>query len=217
MWKPVNCENCGCEYTYQIKHQTNGSATNVLWLNKEGAIRNAENNANQNLESYLNKAVRNYHCPDCGFYQSEMIQNMKNTIWQRALVFGFIALIIIVIVAASSSYSLFYSIIGGLIVSIAFLSPLTNFNPNAKAHTRINQKFSESYPVKKKEKTQFILADSIVEIIKPFGVELIQRVTEGEELETVARSIAKRANVSLNQVLAFAFILSEGMKGKKSK
>ncbi|MBI3175108.1 MAG: zinc ribbon domain-containing protein [Chloroflexi bacterium] len=151
--KPVVCENCGCEYFYQIKHQTDGSATNVLWLNKQGAIRNAENNANQNLESYLKKAVRNYHCPDCGFYQADMIQRMKNTIWQRAIIFGIIAFVIVAVVTSSSSSVMFYAITAGIITSIAFLSPLANFNPNADARTRINQKFSESYPVVKKEKS----------------------------------------------------------------
>ncbi len=149
IWKPVTCENCGCEYAYQIKHQTNGSATNVLWLNKDGAIRNAENNANHNLKSYLKNTVRNYHCPNCGFYQTDMIHRMKNSVWQRALVFGFIAFIIVALIAVSNASVIFYSIIAGIIVGIAFLSPLTNFNPNTNANSRINQEFSGSYPVKK--------------------------------------------------------------------
>lgn len=153
MMKPVACENCGCEYLYQVKHQTSGSATNVLWLNKQGAITNAENNANQNLENYLKNTVRNHPCPDCGFYQSDMIQRMKNTIWQKGLIFGFVAFAIVAVIAASSSSVMFYALASGVIVSIIFLSPLANFYPNADARTRINQKFSESYPVVKKEKS----------------------------------------------------------------
>ena len=148
--KPVICENCGCEYFYQIKHQTDGSATNVLWLNKQGAINNAQNNASQNLEKYLESAVRNYHCPDCGFYQADMVQRMKNTVWQRAIVFGVIAFVVVAFTTASSSTSfMFYALASGLVVSIIFLSKLANFDPNADSQTRINKKFSESYPVQK--------------------------------------------------------------------
>lgn len=154
--KLVTCENCGCEYLYQVKHQASGSATNVLWLNKQGAIRNAENNANQNLENYLKNAARNYPCPDCGFYQADMIQRMKNAIWQKGLGFGFVAFIIALIITSSDPSFMFYALTSGVIVGMLFLSPLASFNPNRDARTRINQKFSKSYPVVRREKTMKI-------------------------------------------------------------
>jgi hypothetical protein len=60
-----------------------------------------------------------------------------------------------------------------------------------------------------------VLTDSIIERIKPFTVELFQRVNAGEEMETVARSIAPRASVSPGQVLAFTFALAQALKDKK--
>lgn len=215
VWKPVTCENCGCEYAYQIKHQTSGSATNVLWLNKERAIRDAENHARQNLQSYLNNTMRNYHCPDCGFYQTSTIHDMKNVIWQRAIFFGFIALVIAAFVTASSSHVMLFSLTAGIFVSIALLSPLRNFNPNVNARSRTNQQFSEKYPVVKKEKTESILTDSVIEKMKPFAVELFERVSAGEYIDVVAKSIAKRASLSPDQVVAFGIALTQALKEKR--
>jgi len=153
-WKPVACENCGCVYYYQIKHQTSGSADNVLWLNKQGAIDKAENNASQNLEKYLKNEVRNYSCPDCGFYQTEMIRRMKNNILLRAAVFGVIAFVFIFANTTSSSSPLFYALVAGLAVSAVLLIPLASFDPNSNAQTRANQKFSENYPVLRKSEIE---------------------------------------------------------------
>jgi hypothetical protein len=153
-WKPVTCENCGCVYYYQIKHQTSGSADNVLWLNKQGAIDKAEYSANQNLEKYLKNAVRNYSCPDCGFYQTEMIRRMKNNIWLRAALFGVIAFVFIFANATSSSSSLFYALVAGLVVSGILLIPLARFDPNSNAQARENQKFSDNYPVLRKSEIE---------------------------------------------------------------
>lgn len=215
MWKPVTCENCGCEYAYQVKHQTDGSATNLLWLNKEGAIRNAENNANQSLETYLKNTDLNYHCPNCGCYQTDMIRRMKNSIVQRSFIFGFLAFVIVVIITASNTSVAFYSVTAGIVTGIVFLTPLLNFNPNINANSRINQEFSEDYPVKKMEKAKPILTESVIERIKPFAVELFQRVNADEEMEIVAKSIAKRASVSPEQVVEFAYLLAQVMKEKK--
>ncbi len=60
-----------------------------------------------------------------------------------------------------------------------------------------------------------VLSNTVVEKIKPYTVELFQRVNEGEEMETVARSIAKRASVSPGQVIVFAFALAQALKEKK--
>lgn len=59
------------------------------------------------------------------------------------------------------------------------------------------------------------LTGIVIERIKPFTVELFQRVNAGEKTETVARSIATRASVSPGQVLAFAFALAQALKEKK--
>jgi hypothetical protein len=147
-------------YFYQIKHQTSGSATNVLWLNKNGAINNAKNNANQNLENYLKNTVRDYSCPDCGFYQTEAIRRKKNNIWQKGIVFGIIAFVIVIALTSSSSSSLIYSLVAGVLVSLIFLSKLSNFDPNSDARTRVNQKFSENYPVLRKSEIEYLRRSS---------------------------------------------------------
>jgi hypothetical protein len=157
IWKPVVCENCGCVYVYQIKHQTSGSATNLLWLNKQGAINSARFNANRNLEKYLKKQVRNYPCPECGFYQAEMIKRMKKNIWQQAIAVGGIAFVLIIILTASSSSPLFYALLSSGIVGSFSLRKLVGFDPNDDAPTRSHQKFSEnSYPVLRKSDIELL-------------------------------------------------------------
>lgn len=59
------------------------------------------------------------------------------------------------------------------------------------------------------------LNDAVIERIQPYAAELFQRVNAGEEMETVARSVAKRANASPGQVLAFAFAIAQALKEKK--
>ena len=59
------------------------------------------------------------------------------------------------------------------------------------------------------------LSDNVIEKIKPYTVELFQRVNAGEAMETVARSIATRASASPSQVLAFAFAVAQVLKEKK--
>jgi hypothetical protein len=60
------------------------------------------------------------------------------------------------------------------------------------------------------------LTEDVIESLKPYSAELFQRINAGEEMEAVARSIAKRANASPGQVLAFTFALAQALKEKKS-
>lgn len=159
IWKPVACENCGCVYYYQIKDQASGSSTDFLWLNKQGAMDSAKGRANQNLENRFKNAVRNYPCPDCGFYQTEMIKRMRNNIWQRGIVFGILAFALVFSFTTSAINSLTalgYSFIAGAIVCLTTLSKLYNYNPNSNAQSRTNQKFSESYPVIKQSDMELL-------------------------------------------------------------
>lgn len=59
------------------------------------------------------------------------------------------------------------------------------------------------------------LTESEIEKIKPFSVELFQRVNAGEKMEVVAQSIATRAKVTPNQVIVFALALAKALKDKK--
>jgi hypothetical protein len=59
------------------------------------------------------------------------------------------------------------------------------------------------------------LTDLVIERIEPHTDELFQRVYAGEDLEIVARSIAKHANVSPGQVLVYAFMLGQALQEKE--
>lgn len=169
-WKLVLCKNCGCEYVYMVKTTASGTAENLLWLNKQGAIQKAEERASKNLNKRLDKLKKEYPCPNCGHYQPEMIQRMKVAILQKAVIFGFTASIIAALgigfVALIASQLLkiipplnVYLPIGialgtGLLVGVGvggvILGQLINFNPNAMPSMRKNQPFSENFPVLRK-------------------------------------------------------------------
>ena len=60
------------------------------------------------------------------------------------------------------------------------------------------------------------LSDAAVEKIRPFTVELFERMNAGEDMEVVARSIATRANVTPEQVMVFLFAVAQSLNEKKA-
>lgn len=157
-WKPVSCENCGCEYLYLAKVKVEESATNVLWLNKRAAISKAENNAAESLEYRLKEIVLNYPCPACGFYQAHMLQRMKHQIWKNTLILGFFAAVLTFLIASGNSTSPeVIAIVTGVFISSFFWSRLINFDPNTDVSSRVNKKFSEKYPVVRKSEFDSII------------------------------------------------------------
>jgi len=90
----------------------------------------------------------------------------------------------------------------GLVVGFAiYFTPILISNNNKK-------KAVESL-------TNSNLTENDMEKIKPFVVELFQRVEAGENLETVAKSIATRAKVKYEQVITFGYLVAENMKKRK--
>ena len=157
IWKPVVCENCGCQYFYLAKAKAEGSGENILWLNKHAAMAKAENTAAEKLEKQLKEIVLNYHCPECGFYQAHMLQRMKNQIWKNTFILGFFsAAIAFVIVSGNSIPSVFSTLAAGVLISSFFWCRLINFDPNADAARRGKKKFSNQYPVTQKSVLDFL-------------------------------------------------------------
>jgi hypothetical protein len=65
-------------------------------------------------------------------------------------------------------------------------------------------------------KPRKMLTEDDIERIKPYTVELFQRLNYGEDIETVARSIAERAKTNPEQIIAFGFALGRELKEKKA-
>lgn len=167
LWKPVNCLYCGCSFVYLINHTASGSAENPLWLNRQGAINKAEDRAYKNLEKQIKNINLNYHCPECGYFQPDMISRMKLEIWKKAVLTsiatGAVSAFLIAIVLSlilpliisepqwqnfiSLSTSIFCGVGLATLVGSIILLKLVNFNPNKNAASRKGQIFSESYPV----------------------------------------------------------------------
>jgi hypothetical protein len=63
---------------------------------------------------------------------------------------------------------------------------------------------------------RIMLTEAVIRRIKPYTSELFQRLNSGEEIETVARSIANRTIASPEQVIAFGFAVGRELKERKT-
>jgi hypothetical protein len=81
VWKFPRCESCYREYVYLLVRATQGSGSNILWADKDGATRRAETAARKRLEAVLNKDFDAFPCPDCGMYTPYMVRLLKKRHW----------------------------------------------------------------------------------------------------------------------------------------
>lgn len=85
----VKCEYCGCEYVYVVQATAQGSGSNPLYLNEDGAIARAKGRARYELKKQLDEIYLTIPCPDCGWYQEHMIHILKyRRFWRLALFAG---------------------------------------------------------------------------------------------------------------------------------
>ena len=97
----VVCEQCGCEYVYQMEREASGAATSMLFLDNAGAGERAENKAEAELRTKLESECDPVPCLNCGWYQPEMLPGLRESHhwWMSVvgplLVFGGVACFII--------------------------------------------------------------------------------------------------------------------------
>jgi hypothetical protein len=77
--KAVHCENCSCEFVYQMTRQTQGSGFSVFFLDNAGARYRASRQAEKRLKRVLESDCSPVPCPDCGRYQTHMLPAIRRT------------------------------------------------------------------------------------------------------------------------------------------
>lgn len=77
VWKFVSCANCQQDFGYLMRLQANGEDHDLLFLDMEGSIKRAEASAEQNLAKKCHNVVLPVPCPNCGFYQEDMVNILK--------------------------------------------------------------------------------------------------------------------------------------------
>jgi len=154
-WRRVVCQHCGCDFVYRVTSSAEGSSTSFLWLNKNEAKAGANTQANSLLEKQLIKASLNICCPNCGYYQDYMVKDIISN--ARFLRIGRALLLVIIIgitvtcilqyLGFNNSISLLIAFVLAIIILLFRIINYHEKDPNQDAQNRINQSYSENYPV----------------------------------------------------------------------
>jgi hypothetical protein len=89
IWKIVPCERCSATYGYRLEVTGTGFGSSTLFLNTEGAKRDAALAAQANLLLKAESSVAPVPCPLCGWYQRSMVRSLhRNKIHWTQIVGG---------------------------------------------------------------------------------------------------------------------------------
>lgn len=78
VWKCVSCSNCHQGYAYLLELEATGEDHDLLFLDGEASAERARVQAEQNLSEKSRNVVLPIPCPNCGFYQEDMLQKLKS-------------------------------------------------------------------------------------------------------------------------------------------
>lgn len=84
--KEVVCEHCRCEYAYNMTCTSHGRGISLLWVDNDDARERAQVYATRGLERMHRAGCELVPCPDCGWYQRDMVRKKRQflTIWISA-------------------------------------------------------------------------------------------------------------------------------------
>jgi hypothetical protein len=75
--REAKCERCSCAYAYEMVRRAEGSGTSPYFLNNAGAEASAQGRAAKRLKKALERGVDPVPCPDCSWYQANMVREMR--------------------------------------------------------------------------------------------------------------------------------------------
>lgn len=76
--RDVRCEKCGYDFRYRLFRRGEGKGPSPYYLNNKGAQRRAEKGAEQQLRKLVVYGVDPVACPDCGWFQKEMVDELRS-------------------------------------------------------------------------------------------------------------------------------------------
>jgi hypothetical protein len=77
VWKVVSCAHCQQHYAYLLELEATGEDHDLLFLDGKGSADRAHAQAEQNLLRKSRNCVLPVPCPNCGSYQDDMSQQLK--------------------------------------------------------------------------------------------------------------------------------------------
>jgi hypothetical protein len=78
VWKFVSCAHCQERFAYLLELEATGEDHDLLFLDSEGSAERAQIQAEQNFLRKSCNVVLPVPCPNCGFYQDDMSQILKD-------------------------------------------------------------------------------------------------------------------------------------------
>jgi len=77
-WKFVSCEHCQERFAYQLELVGRGEDHDLLFLDSEASAGRAQAKAEQNLLLKSKNVVLPVPCPNCGMYQDDMLEILRD-------------------------------------------------------------------------------------------------------------------------------------------
>jgi hypothetical protein len=96
----VTCEHCGSSYCYHLTRTTHAHVHEIYDLAGNTAFRRAQDRAQAKLRRLLETAADPVPCPECGWYQKNMLPSLRRSRlpWMRAVARWSLALVLIPLV-----------------------------------------------------------------------------------------------------------------------
>jgi len=85
VWKFVSCAHCQEPFAYLLELEATGEDHDLLFMDSEGSAERAQIQAEQNFLRKSCNVVLPVPCPNCGFYQDDMSQLLKEEMSINAL------------------------------------------------------------------------------------------------------------------------------------
>ena len=98
--RKVKCEKCGCAFAYEMIRRGEGVAESAYASNEKSADHHASERARKSLQRRLRRGVDPVACPDCGWYQTEMVQELRRRELRPLLWVGILVPILALVVIA---------------------------------------------------------------------------------------------------------------------
>jgi len=83
--KVVSCENCKQSYAFLFDVEAQGEALDLLFLDSVASKEWADAQARENLAAKIRNSVTVIPCPQCGFYQADMVRQLKENAWSNPM------------------------------------------------------------------------------------------------------------------------------------
>jgi hypothetical protein len=117
--KVGTCEGCNSQYAYTHEVTAHGTGLNFLFVEGASAERRAARKANQELAARLEYDCTPVPCPQCSFYQTNMVEKIRRGRWRLLQIMGYVLIPLSVFVLV---VALTFSLVPGMPQSIVAAS-----------------------------------------------------------------------------------------------